>query len=114
MTNSSGFPDGFLRTAEAAAFLGLSGRTLEKHRSYGTGPRYLKLGGRVVYKVEDLRAWAERGLRASTSDPGIGKVLCARPYDPKEIEQANAVHMEHRIGQRASQAYISQSGDRRR
>ncbi len=37
-----------LRTAEAARFLGLSGRTLKKHLTYGTGPRYIKLGGRIV------------------------------------------------------------------
>ena len=28
----------YLRTPDAARFLGLSGRTLEKHRTYGTGP----------------------------------------------------------------------------
>jgi predicted DNA-binding transcriptional regulator AlpA len=44
-------PLGLLRTEEAAHLMGLSRRTLEKHRTYGTGPRYLKLGGRVVYKV---------------------------------------------------------------
>ncbi len=60
--------EGFLRTPEAGKFLGLSGRTLEKHRTYGTGPVYRKLGGRVVYALEDLRAWAERGARSSTSD----------------------------------------------
>ncbi len=51
----AGFPPRYLRTPEAARFLGLSGRTLEKHRTYGTGPRYSKLGGRVVYQVDDLR-----------------------------------------------------------
>ncbi len=35
----AGLPPRFLRTPEAARFLGLSGRTLEKHRTYGTGPR---------------------------------------------------------------------------
>ena len=34
----AGLPPRFLRTPEAARFLGLSGRTLEKHRTYGTGP----------------------------------------------------------------------------
>jgi predicted DNA-binding transcriptional regulator AlpA len=70
---------GFLRTPEAARFLGLSPRTLEKHRVYGTGPQYFKLGGRVVYKLNDLQTWADRGVRRSTSDPGIGKVLPAKP-----------------------------------
>lgn len=59
----------FLRTPEAGRLLGLSGRTLEKHRTYGTGPRYRKIGGRVVYDQADLMAWADSGLRSSTSDP---------------------------------------------
>lgn len=71
-------PQRFLRTAEAGRFLGLSGRTLEKHRVYGTGPRYRKIGGRVVYALDDLKAWADRGLRTSTSDPGAGAVRPAR------------------------------------
>lgn len=62
-------PPRHLRTQEAARFLGLSGRTLEKHRCYGTGPVYRKIGGRVVYTIEDLVAWSERGVRRSTSDP---------------------------------------------
>jgi predicted DNA-binding transcriptional regulator AlpA len=67
--NPSTLPPRFLRTKEAAHFLGLSGRTLEKHRTYGTGPSYRKLGGRVVYAVDDLQAWTERGAVTSTSDP---------------------------------------------
>lgn len=69
----------FLRTDEAATYLGLSVRTLEKHRTYGTGPIYRKLGNRVVYGLEELEAWAELGTRHSTSDPGIGTVYSAKP-----------------------------------
>ena len=69
----------YLRTPEAARLLGLSGRTLEKHRTHGTGPRYRKLGGRVVYTLEDLEAWADLGLRGSTSDPGTGVIHAAKP-----------------------------------
>lgn len=76
----SGHPPRFLRTPEAARFLSLSGRTLEKHRTYGTGPAYRKLGGRVVYSIEDLQAWADRGAKTSTSDPGVGTVLPARRF----------------------------------
>ena len=71
-------PPRFLRTPEAARFLGLSGRTLEKHRTYGTGPTYRKIGGRVVYALGDLQAWADRGTKSSTSDPGRGSVHPAR------------------------------------
>jgi hypothetical protein len=68
-------PIAFLTTREAGAFLGLSPRTLEKHRVSGSGPLYRKLGGRVVYAMADLIAWADRGVRQSTSD---------RPENPIE------------------------------
>ena len=74
-------PPRYLRTQEAARFLGLSERTLEKHRTYGTGPTYRKLGGRVVYGLDDLQAWADRGTVTSTSDPRGGIVAAAKPAD---------------------------------
>jgi len=78
----------YLRTPEAARIVGLSIRTLEKHRIYGTGPRYSKLGGRVVYRPEDLHAWVELGAKASTSDPGIATVLPAKRHSPAALMQA--------------------------
>lgn len=77
---AAGLPPRFLRTAEAARFLSLSGRTLEKHRTFGTGPTYRKIGGRVVYAVEDLKTWADRGTKTSTCDPGAGTVLPAKRH----------------------------------
>lgn len=59
----------FLRTPDANEYLGLPSRTLEKRRTYGTGPTYRKLGGRVVYDLADLLSWADSGLRASISEP---------------------------------------------
>ncbi|WP_438846328.1 helix-turn-helix transcriptional regulator [Asticcacaulis taihuensis] len=67
-------PERFLRTPEAARFLGLSDRTLEKHRIFGTGPMYQKLGGRVVYRIKDLTAWANTGRRKSTTEMRIGGI----------------------------------------
>ena len=63
---------------QAARFLGLSGRTLDKHRTYGTGPRYSKIGGRVVYAVDDLQAWVTRGEK--TSDETENRVLPAKRH----------------------------------
>lgn len=74
---AAALPPRYLRTKEAATFLSLSPRTLEKHRTYGTGPAYKKLGGRVVYAIEDLQNWVERGAVTSTSDPR-GTVLPAK------------------------------------
>lgn len=71
----------FLRTPDAAVHLGLSARTLEKHRCFGTGPVYRKLGGRIVYAIADLDAWADLGTKRSTSDPGKGTVQPAKRQD---------------------------------
>ena len=60
----------FLTTDEAAAFLRLSPRTLEKQRVLGGGPRFRKFGARVVYAAVDLRAWADSNTFGMTSDPG--------------------------------------------
>ena len=91
MSNSSNeLPPRLLRTPEAARYLGLSGRTLEKHRTYGTGPAYLKLGGRVVYAIDDLNSWAGQGLRHSTSDPGNGIVHPAKHRDTPALTNERA------------------------
>ncbi|MFG1307075.1 helix-turn-helix domain-containing protein [Xanthobacter autotrophicus] len=80
----AGLPPRLLRTQEAARFLGISIRTLEKHRTYGTGPTYRKIGGRVLYTVHDLEAWTEIGSRKSTRDITAGTVFPARPLTPQE------------------------------
>ena len=66
---ASGNPE-FLTNDEAAAFLRLSPRTLEKQRVLGGGPRYRKFGTRVLYAVGDLRTWADGRAYGMTSDPG--------------------------------------------
>ena len=88
----NGLPTRYLRTPEAARFLGVSPRTLEKHRCYGTGPEFLKLGGRVVYQIDDLTAWAARGRRSSTFQEGAGTVLPARRFTEAEIAEAARQH----------------------
>ncbi|WP_336810134.1 helix-turn-helix transcriptional regulator [Bosea sp. MMO-172] len=84
-------PRNYLRTPDAGRYLGLSGRTLEKHRTYGTGPAYHKLGGVVVYAIADLDGWAARGAVTSTSDPRGNSVSPARPQ-PHHTETAQPRH----------------------
>jgi len=80
-----------LRTPDAALVLGLSARTLEKHRCYGTGPAYRKLGGRVVYSVDDLLSWADQGVRRSTSDTTASVVHPAKRIDTSVLQQKGPV-----------------------
>ncbi len=64
----------FVTTREAATYLRLRPATLERWRSVGGGPPFRKLGGRVVYALEELDAFADAGRRASTSDPGPARL----------------------------------------
>jgi hypothetical protein len=41
----------------------LSPRTLERWRYRGTGPQYLKVGGRVVYRLDDIEAFEAGQVR---------------------------------------------------
>jgi hypothetical protein len=47
----------------------MSPRTLERWRFTGEGPQFIKLGGRVVYRLEDIEAFEIRQIRQFT--PGI-------------------------------------------
>ena len=57
-----------LNQAQLAARWGVSPRTLERWRWRGQGPRFLKLGGRVAYRLSDIELFEQRRLRGSTSD----------------------------------------------
>jgi hypothetical protein len=58
----------FMDTVEAAGFLKISPRTLEKQRVTGGGPRFRKFGSRVLYALVDLQAWADERAFANTSE----------------------------------------------
>ena len=51
---------------------GLSHRTLERWRGTGEGPRFLKIGGRVVYRKADIKAYEATQLRSRTLPPRSG------------------------------------------
>jgi hypothetical protein len=53
---------------------------MEKHRTYGTGPKYRKVGGRVLYDIDDLHAWIALGARTSTSDANATYVPPAKQH----------------------------------
>ena len=62
--------DDLLNSKKAAALLGISERTLERLRTAGDGPQYVKFGMVVRYDPADILAWTEDRKRASTSECG--------------------------------------------
>ena len=62
-------PQRYLTNDEAADYLRLSPRTLEKQRVIGGGPKFRKFGRRVMYAVAELDPWAGDRRYETTSDP---------------------------------------------
>ena len=46
----------------------VSVRTLANWRSMGNGPRYVKVGGRVTYKIAEVEEWERSRGAQSTSE----------------------------------------------
>jgi hypothetical protein len=58
-----------LNQVELARRWNISARTLERWRWLGEGPVYLKLGGRVSYRLEDVEHYEAIHLHANTTGP---------------------------------------------
>ena len=63
----------YLDTREAARFLGLSNRTLDRYRVTGEGPVFHRFGTRIRYAQADLEKWAAARRMRSTSDESMGE-----------------------------------------
>ena len=48
----------FLNTAQAAFYVGLSEKTVEKMRRRGDGPRFRRHGRFIRYHIDDLDVWS--------------------------------------------------------
>ena len=59
-----------LNQKELAERWTISHRTLERWRWAGEGPAYMKIGGRVVYRIADIEAF-ERDVINATSDQSV-------------------------------------------
>lgn len=56
-----------LTTKEAADRLRVRVTTLANWRVRGDGPRFIKMGRKVLYPMAEIEAFEQRQLRASTS-----------------------------------------------
>ena len=45
--------------------------TLDNWRSLGKGPVFTKIGGKVIYLIDDVIAYEQSARRSSTSSEGI-------------------------------------------
>ena len=58
-----------LTETEASEFLSCSQKVLQKWRYLGGGPPYVKRNRLVRYRLRDLIAWSEAGLKDNMPEP---------------------------------------------
>ena len=63
-----------LNQVQLARRWSLSPRTLERWRFHGTGPSYLKVGGRVLYRVTEIEAFEASSSRQSARGSALREV----------------------------------------
>ena len=62
--------DALMRPAEAASFLGLTARTVDKMRQQGRGPSFVLISSRCIrYRRSDLDTWIAERVRSNTAQP---------------------------------------------
>jgi hypothetical protein len=59
----------YLREKLLARRWGLSPRTLERWRHDTHGPAYSKIGGRIVYRINDIEAYEAARRRVASAVP---------------------------------------------
>jgi hypothetical protein len=76
-------PTNHLSQLDLARRWAISPRTLERWRWTGEGPRYIKLVGRIVYRMEDVEAFEKARLHDSTSQ----RVQAAEAGLPQQVQR---------------------------
>jgi hypothetical protein len=61
------FPDGRMKTKDAAVYTGFSEGTLANWRVEGKGPAFVKRGGRIFYHKPVLDEWLLGGSFSTTT-----------------------------------------------
>ena len=61
-------PDHLITDAELADWIRYEVRSVRNLRYSGRGPRFVKVGRLIRYRVKDVTEWLESNIRTSTSD----------------------------------------------
>lgn len=93
--NHPTFTCNHINQQQLADYWGISQRTLERWRATGWGLLFLKIGGRAVYRVEDILAYEERHLAES-----IQSRVCSRQVQTRKALLQNFCSM--RLGNAVS------------
>jgi predicted site-specific integrase-resolvase len=64
--------DKYLNSNEVSKRWGMSPQTLARWRCEGRGPQYMKIGGKILYRLQDVEQFERQSIRQETKkDDGI-------------------------------------------
>ncbi len=76
-----------LRPDELAERWRISADTLARWRWTGDGPRFLKVSGKVLYRLADIEAYEAAHVRSRTDERPVPAVVA--PFAPKRGKRRN-------------------------
>jgi hypothetical protein len=87
------WPKRYMSRGEAADYTGIAASTLNNLQTAGKGPLFSRIGGRVIYALEDLDAWIAsfKVDPANKPAPQEGKRGRGRPWPPKKQVSKNGL-----------------------
>jgi hypothetical protein len=86
----------FLTTAQAAFYVNLSRRTLEKMRFRSRGPRYRKHVRYVRYHIDDLDRWSVGNTGRSASTPKPSRLSERKVGKTRKAPKSRQVFKTHK------------------
>lgn len=71
-------PERYLTTREYCDLRRIKPQTARRERMRGTGPRYIRTGARVLYRLADVEAWLEARTFRCTAEEHVAAEDAAR------------------------------------
>jgi len=94
---------------QAAKYLNTTTSSLERWRTAGTGPAFVKIGRRVAYTKEDLDDWIQQQRRTMTTER-----RAKTPTEERRAQQAARERDARRIDRIARKQYRDELADEAR
>jgi len=76
---------GLVSEAQFAGMMNTSEYTLQYWRAHGTGPRFVKLGRAIYYRLKDIEAWMDVNTHESTRTTGPN--ITSRDSTVEELDE---------------------------
>lgn len=90
-TKLSFFDKELVKIEELANYLRVSPLTLQKWRCNSNGPKFLKIGSKVIYRGNDIKEWIEKCTRENTFSKSKPVIFNTQNKEAENARRKSAV-----------------------